>query len=57
MSKERYEVSLRILSECRKIPTKKTLNTNTFQVVNKDLQACIQEPDKHLPRWCLPAQS
>ena len=28
-----YEVSLRIQSECRKIQTRKTLNTDTFRTV------------------------
>ena len=33
LNAERYELSLRIQSECGKIRTRKTLNTDTFQIV------------------------
>ena len=34
LNTERYLVSLRIQSECDKMPTRITLNTDTFYVVN-----------------------
>ena len=37
LNTERYVVSLCVLSECRKIPARKTPNTNTFYAVNGSL--------------------
>ena len=34
LNMERYSVSLRIQSKCRKIRTRKTPNTDTFQAMN-----------------------
>ena len=36
LNTERYEVSLRIQSECGKIPTRKAPNTGIFYAVNID---------------------
>ena len=38
LNTKRYGVSLRIQSKCRKIQTRTTLNTNTFQEVNFTLK-------------------
>ena len=38
LNKERYEVSLRIQSECRKIWTRKTPNTDTFYAVRGSVE-------------------
>ena len=55
LNTERYGVSLRIQSECRKMRTRKTPNTDTFQAVffevNKKSFFARREPDFKASNW------
>ena len=43
LNTERYGVSLHMQSECGKIQTRKTPNTNTFHAVNRSLSIIVAE--------------
>ena len=51
---ERYSVSVRIQSQCRKIQTRKTPNTDTFNAVTslmQDLEAAARRVSKNRCSW------
>ena len=48
LNTERYGVSLRIQSECWKIKTRKTLNTDTFYALTRSKQVIVSTRGKRL---------